>query len=198
MEILKANLAKIATLVLLVADLGLAWPLYEMALQDPLAGIEAGMPVRPSAVSLRGQETETEVMRSGRPPAGLLKWDPFAKPRLRPDPAGPVTETDTVEPVVELYPISTDNINLLGIISLNGRYSALVTIGEETLELRGGMMVPGLENVRCAEVRRNGLLLTQPGALPTFVELKKLGLEAMPWYQNVDPGAIRGRIEMRK
>ena len=198
MEILKANLAKIAALILLVADLGLAWLIYEKAMADPLAGIGAGMPVRPAAVSLGGTETETEVARTGRPPAGLLKWDPFARPRLRPDPARPLDDAmDSVEPVVELLPISTDNITLLGIISLNNRYSALVKIGDETLELRGGMMVPGHEGVRCVEVRRNGLRLTQEGALPTFIELRKPGLEARPWYQEVDPGAIRGRIEIK-
>lgn len=200
----KIDWMKAGVIALLLADLGLAYPLYAKFNEDPMASLAPPPPATSGAeVQLSGgADEDTRQIVIGLPPAALLAWDPFAAPRGQKPPPGPVVETTTIEPepMSPTEEIAVDAIRLLGIISLNGQYSALVA-GEAggAEELRRGMIVPGTEDIRCIRITRDGILLAQPGYVNTFLPLSQPSLSAQPWYSGeADTRAIRGRIEIRR
>lgn len=187
---------KAGVVVLLLANVVAAWPVYEKFAQDPMDALPAFVPSGPQRVEI-DVDKETEVLRvvGGLPPSALSGWDPFKAPRL-----GKASEVDTApagpveRPVVAIV---TENMSLLGILNLNGSYLALLRVGgEPAIELRRGMTIPGTEGVRVLEIRKDGLMLAQEGALNTFLPLSRPELQGQPWYRAEDAGSIRGSVEL--
>lgn len=128
MKNIKAHLPKIIVIILLLADIVLAYPVYSEFMKDPLEDMPAAAP---SAVTTKKKVvvTDTEVKKVGRPPRGLFAWNPFEEPEFLKEKVKVVdAETQTQEAPGEL-PIVTDNIRILGIVNLGGKYRALISYG---------------------------------------------------------------------
>ncbi len=200
--------AKIGTVVLLLAVLGLAWPVYEKAMEDPMASLPQAAPGSAAEIRLNlDADEDSGGVKTGYPPALLFTWDPFKAPRVRPqrtasdggDTTAGETQQQAAPPPTQLVTIPVDHIKILGIVSLNGEYLALLGgVQEMPVEVRRGQLVPGMDNVRVVSISRDGVMLTQPGAQKTFVPMSTVELIGQPWYGAVDTGAIRGRIEFRR
>ncbi len=184
--------------ILLVANLGAAWPVYEKYAEDPISQLPAVAPSGPQHVDIDVEGSgDTTELRVGLPPSNLLAWDPFKAPKMVR--RGGVEEETTVAEVERpVVPIPLDNISLLGIVNLNGTYLGLVKVGgEPAQEIKRGAVLPGTDNIRCLEIRRDGLMLAQPGALNTFLPLSRPELQGQPWYRATDAGQIRGSIDLQ-
>lgn len=188
---------KAGVVVLLLANVVAAWPVYEKFAEDPMDALPPFVPAGPQSVEIDVDE-ETDVLQvvGGLPPTALAGWDPFKAPRLG---RAPESETTSAEPVERpVVAIPTENMSLLGIINLNGSYLALMRVGgEPAIELRRGMTIPGTEGVRVLEIRRDGLMLAQQGSLNTFMPLSRPELQGQPWYRAEDAGSIRGTVDLQ-
>lgn len=226
MKMPKVDPFKAGALALLLADLAAAYPVYTLYITDPKSEIA---PFSAGAAPIKlnvGKESDTEEMRTGQPPKDLLQWDPFKIPVRGLGSAGGGEEEETQAAVPTNQPIATDNIRLYGIIQLNGEYRALVSVSGGTApppqggpgqpgqvpftplapsggappeEVRQGMILPGTTDIKAAQIRRDGILLTQPGSQPTFLPLTIPGLsEPKPWFRGGESGALRGRIQINR
>jgi len=197
----KVDYSKIGVLILLLLDLGIAYPLYLKTTEgiSELTKIDEST-LAGSVIHLKQQgleEEDTVQIKTGFPPSQLLTWDPFEAPKTEAK-QGDTSEEETESEVVLVLPIPTDNLRILGIISLNGRYMALMSTSEEnSAEVRQGQIIQGTENIRASKITAQGILLTQPGAENTFLPLTQPGLSAQPWFSGGDTSAIRGRIEYK-
>ncbi len=221
----KVDPMKSGFVVLLLADLALGYPVYETFSADPKSEMK---PVTVQAKPIQlpgGSDADTEQMKTGFPPRELLGWDPFKIPKG----VGPIVEGESEgQAVVSTgQPVQTDNIRLHGIINFNGQYRALVSVGggASTIapqqggqgqgqgaagastasslnppeEVRKGMILPGTSDIKAEDIRRDGMLLTQPGSLPTFLPLTVPGLSSpKPWFRADDAFSIRGRLELNR
>lgn len=201
----KVSWMKVGVAVLVVANIGAAWPVYQKYNEDPMASITEFTPSGPQSVDMNvDKDTGAETTTIGLPPSTLFTWDPFKPPRsvhIAGAPGDPDEDTTVGGQGSQVMSIPTDNIKLLGIVSLNGVYTALLKFGDEpAVEVRRGSIVPvpDLDNVRCIAIRRDGVMLARPGALNTLVRLDRPEMSAQSWYRgDVDSSAIRGNIELR-
>lgn len=184
--------------VLLVVNIGAAWPVYEKFAEDPMSALPEVAPTAPTRIQIDVDKDSAALgITGGMVPSQLAGWDPFKAPRLGRQPEAVDTSTEVQER--PLAPIATDNLSLLGIINLNGSYLALVKVGgEPPVELKRGATIPGTDGIRCLEIRRDGVMLAQQGALNTFLGLTRPQLNGQPWYRAEDAAQIRGTVELRE
>lgn len=158
-------------------------------------------------------DSEESVNLTGVPPAALLAWDPFKPPKLAPitppttetqaPPAGPgpsptLPGGEPLPPI--LPPVPTDDIKLLGIINLNGRFNALVSLpDEETARSvkRGELLSDGR---RVSGITTHGIMVAKPGHSSRFVPIMRQDAApaGQPWYQSDsgETGVVRGEVRL--
>ncbi|RMH57686.1 MAG: hypothetical protein D6679_06165 [Candidatus Hydrogenedentota bacterium] len=214
MENFKARLPQIAVVLTLLGNLGMAYPLQQVATTDPMAELPPPPPPKIRQVSLGFESgTDTEIRTNGRIPEALLKWEPFERPKEyekaivrqqrrggeeeRPEKGKEEAAGGGGEGEAERYPIVTDDFLLYGILKLDGRYLALISInGEPAVEITVGMNLPNTD-VKVTAIKRDGIWLSQEGSLDTFLPLESPEVEGQPWYSGPDAGSIRGDIRIR-
>lgn len=198
----KVDPVKVGVFALLLVDLALTFPLYMQMLASPESEIPTGF-VAPAPIKLAPSlDTGASATPVAPPSPELLTWDPFMAVKGFKGAGGGGTESaDTEIAQATNLPIGTDNIVLHGIISLNGQYRALISIeGAPSVEVRKGMTLPGTD-IKAADIHRDAVLLSQPGALNTPLRLRQSEFRAQPWYQGegADTSSnLGGRIEMRR
>jgi len=197
----KVDPVKLGVFALLLVDLALIYPIYMQILAEP--EIPAGF-VAPAPIKLApSMDTGASAVSIDPPPPDLLSWDPFRAVKGFRGTGGGGGEPEDSSAVVQAsnLPIGTDNIVLHGIISLNGQYRALISIeGAPSMEVRQGMTLQGTE-IKAVEIRRDAVILSQPGAINTPLRLRQSEFRAQSWFQGEgsDTGSrFGGRIEMRR
>lgn len=188
--------AKLGVVVLLLADLAAVYPIMMTFNESPESQIFAPTPA--PGIKLAPQTDTAVAVANTEPPAPeVLEWNPFRAVRGFQTADMVDQEAAPAGQVSSILPIPTDNIKLHGIVNLNNRYYALVSVeGAPSMEVSQGATLRGTD-IRVKTITRDMIVLSQPNWLDTKLRLERSTPAWSPWYQAPETGALRGGIRLR-
>lgn len=198
---LKNYLPQIGVGALVIGNLAVGWFLYQTMTTDYMEKLPKPTEAV-GKIDLGSDFGDTVEVQVGLIPLELRMWDALAqRSPSRPQPVTPVQPiggNGDLEEIIEVaMPVPADELELRGIISLNGEYLALAGVGDgRSYELREGRMIPLLEEVKVESIRPDGIIVSKPGHKNTFVPLSRPELGGSSWYQGGDDREIRGSVEI--